>query len=146
MPDSVPWSRTFPALTVPAGESAYCFELGVPHRGSIERFVIEQISGSLDGFTVDMFDTREICPPSGSESVAASTEVGERMHKVFPTKSVDEGEVAIEDFDGSWEYVNRDGSPALPKRYLYLRITPGGDASAEKKFDMALTIRPPLLT
>lgn len=143
MPSTI-WSGTT-QFTVTSGEETVV-PLRVPHRAIIRGYNMVQLDGAPDGFSADVYTSNQETEPNAS--------LPEEAFYLFNIP--DEGEV-IADPDVvamyasnnvNIAYVNRDGTPSNPQRYLYLRITPNGTPESEpggKTFSLTLTIETPVL-
>lgn len=141
---SAPWVFESNLLTVYHNE-AQCFQLFVPYRGMIKRFVITQESGTLEGFSCDLFNSRKACPPGpGGSLQSADTQTGStELYKVFATKTAAAAASYIRDDSGEYPYQNVDGTPVDGQYALYLQIDPAGAAAGEKTFRVQMTIKLP---
>lgn len=100
----------------------------VPHRGIIRGYSLTQTSGANAGAAASLFTSKQDAPPN-------STLPAEAFHLLditLPTAA------KVDNHDVELAYVNRDGTPTNPQRYLYLKITPAG--SGAKNFVFAVTI------
>ena len=134
------WSGT-KQFTAPSGVESV-IPIPVPHRGIIRGYSLVQVDGSPD----DIEDAQLYTSSQTTEPNASLPE--EFFHLLTIT---DVGEI-VEDSDvptiyqnnsTAYAYINRDGTPSNPQRFLYLRITPGGAPESEpgtKNFAITLTI------
>lgn len=106
-----------------------CVALGAPPRGKITALKIEQISGTDQAATLDVF-SKDLACPAGSSSESGDTEFPRRMYKVMPTKAITSG-VPVEDFNLSYTYENQDGGQSNRRSKLYLELDPGGAGDSE---------------
>lgn len=135
---SVPYSRDYQDLVVEDDEET--FELGMPHRGTITRFVVTQDGDdAADGFAVDLFNKEAISPPGSSSSEAGTG--NEELFKIFATKTAAASARTLSEFGVNHPYTNKDGTPTNPVRKLYLRIRPV--SGGPKSFSCAVTVTPP---
>ena len=102
------------------GDDGFLFALPFLHRGELNRLIVRQTSGTLDGFQVDAF-SKEAAGPSD---------------RIMPTRSAAALAAAVELFDVRYGFWNRDGTPSIPTRKFYLRIEPAGDP--DKDFEVVL--------
>ena len=136
MAESIPWTKTFPGLVCKLA-AATDFILAAPYRGTLDSFTISQEGGVVEGFSVDLFNTK---------AVMNGVAVGDLEHyRIFPTKAAVTPYKVVADYTNKWIYNNEDGSPALGQRKLYLRITPVVGGGADKTFQVTITVQPPLL-
>jgi hypothetical protein len=113
------------SFTVPGG-SATLVPISMPHRGNLRGYSLVAATGSLEPFTAALYTSnRETAPNSTLPEDA------------FKILSFDQSSASASDIDIS--YLNRDGTPTLPQRYLYLKITPSG--SGNKSYVFTVTVR-----
>jgi len=106
----------------------------MPHRGILKRATLAQASGTNAGFTADLYTSKQDTEPN-------STLPASVFHLATFTAA---NNVAVsENNDLSLSYLNRDGTPTNPQRYLYLKITPAG--SGAKNFVLSVTVDTPTL-
>jgi hypothetical protein len=114
----------------------------VPHRGILRSYRLVQVDGAEAGVTAaDLYTSNQATAPN-------STLPEEAFHLV---NMADTGDVVTDpDVSGILEnktaelaYINRDGTPTNPQRYLYLKITPAGTGA--KNFVFSVTIEVPKL-
>lgn len=113
--------------------------LRVPHRGILRGYRLVQVDGGEDGITAaDIYTSNQAKEPNASLPEEA-------FHLVSLGEVVDDPDVPglIENNNVNLAYLNRDGSPTNPQRYLYLRITPAG--SGAKNFVFSVTVETPML-
>jgi hypothetical protein len=103
----------------------------VPHRGIIRGYSLSQTSGANAGAAAKLYTSKQDTAPN-------NTLPAEAFHVLDITlpaaAKVDDHEVQI-------AYINRDGTPTNPQRYLYLKITPAGTGA--KNFVFSVTIETP---
>lgn len=119
------WSGS-KSFSVPAGE-ATLVPIAMPHRGILRGYnLVEAGGGSVGTFTAALY--------TSNRAKAPNSDLPEDAFKLF---SFDQTKAADEEVDVS--YLNRDGTPTLPQRFLYLKITPSG--SGTKNFVFTTTVR-----
>ena len=126
MPSTV-WSGTT-TFTAPAN-AATIVAIPMPHRGVLKGYNLVESTGAATGnFTAALYSSkRDKTPNSGLPENA------------FKVLSFDQTTPFANNLDVS--YLNRDGTPTNPQRYLYLKIT----AAAEKTFVFSVTVDTPTL-
>jgi hypothetical protein len=113
----------------------------MPHRGTLRGYSLVQITGANNKFEADLY--------SSNQETAPNSELPDEAFHVlsladFADVVSDPDVVAIaENNSVSVSYLNRDGTPTLPQRFLYLRITPNG--SGNKNFVLTVTVETPML-
>ncbi len=134
---ATPYERDFPFDAV-SGEDNFV-ELRMPHRAYLEKFVLVQLSGALDGFDADLYNSlkavREI-QNSSESSMEANDEPS--IYQIIPTQVAAAAADRIILMDIAHPYLNRDGTISVPVRKLYLRIHPAGTGT--KAFHLALGV------
>ena len=118
------WSGSH-AFSVPAGE-ATLVPIPMPHRGNLRGYSLVPETGSLDALTAALYTSNRASPPNNA-----------LPEDTFKLLTFDQTTAAKSDIDVS--YLNRDGTPTLPQRYLYLKITPSG--SGTKNYVFTVTVR-----
>lgn len=103
-----------------------------PYRGAVTRLIVKQVSGSLEGFTVDLYDDN---PEDTTDGLDAD------VHKVIDTMTADAASSTVLTFEVVSPYVNKevDSTDAAlrPQSRLYIEINASGTGS--KNFDISLT-------
>lgn len=140
----LPTQRLYGPILASGGETN-CYFLQAPVRGRVHSVIVNQQSGSNDGYTVDLFHSSTPCPVSPEGSLSEAQLFGdENLFKILPTMVADPGESALEYFsEVGHAYVNNDGGFANPKYEIYLRIRPGGSPNSEKEFTLGITYTKP---
>lgn len=118
------WSGSH-SFSVPAGE-ATLVPVPMPHRGNLRGYSLVPASGALENFTAALYASNRATAPNNT--------LPENAFKLF---SFDQTTATNSDMDVS--YLNRDGTPTLPQRYLYLKITPSGTGT--KSYVFTVTVR-----
>lgn len=128
MPSTV-WSGS-KSFSVPAG-SASVVSIPMPHRGILKGYnLVEAAGGATGNFTATLYTSKRDSAPNSDLPEAT-----------FKLLSFDQTTAADEDLNLS--YLNRDGKPSTPVRYLYLKITPAG--SGTKNYVFSVTVDTPTL-
>lgn len=134
---SVIWSGT-KTFSAPSGTETVV-PVSMPHRGVLRGYTLVQMTGADDKFEADLYSSNQENEPNASLPAEA-------FHLLsladFADVVVDEDVVAIaENTSIKVAYLNRDGSPSNPQRYLYLWIKPNG--SGTKNFALTVTVEVP---
>lgn len=113
----------------------------MPHRGVLRGYTLVQRTGGKAGFSADLYSSNQETEPNLSLPAEA-----------FHLLSLSDFADVVEDPDVvdiaensnvNVAYLNRDGTPSNPQRYLYLWIKPGG--SGNKNFVLTVTVETPML-
>jgi hypothetical protein len=103
----------------------------VPHRGIIRGYSLTQTSGANAGAAAALYTSKQDTAPNS----ALPAEAFHILDITLPTAA------KVDDHSAEVAYINRDGTPTNPQRYLYLKITPAG--SGAKNFVFSVTIEVP---
>lgn len=114
-----------------ASASQTVVALKVPHRGIIRGYSLTQTSGANAGATAALYTSKQDTAPN-------STLPAEAFHILDITLPA---AAKVDDHSAEIAYLNRDGTPTNPQRYLYLKITPAG--SGTKNFVFSVTVEVP---
>lgn len=130
-------SKTF---TAPSGQETVV-AINAPHRGVLRGYTLVQTTGADNKFEADLY-----C--SSGETEPNASLPAEAFHVLsladFADVVEDPDVVAIaENTSVNVAYMNRDGSPSNPQRFLYLWIKPNGTGS--KNFVLTITVETPML-
>jgi hypothetical protein len=126
MPSTV-WSGSV-TFTANSGE-ATTVAVPMPHRGVLKGYSLAEAAGGATGnFTATLYSSKQDKAPNNT--LPADT---------FKVLAFDQTTAFKNDLNVS--YLNRDGSPSNPQRYLYLKITP----SANKTLVFSVTVDTPTL-
>jgi hypothetical protein len=99
------------------GSEATTVAVPMPHRGVLKGYNLAEAAGGATGnFTATLYSSKQDKAPNSA--LPADT---------FKVIAFDQTTPFKNDLDVS--YLNRDGSPSNPQRYLYLKITPAGTKS-----------------
>lgn len=126
MPSTV-WSGnvTFEAT----GGQANTVAVPMPHRGVLRGYsLVEGGGGATGNFTAALYSSKQDKAPNNA--LPADTFKVLSFDQTTPFKN-----------DISVSYLNRDGSPTNPQRYLYLKITP----ASTKTLVFSVTVDTPTL-
>lgn len=134
------WSGTKTFTATGGAESVV--PVPMPHRGVLRGYSLVQLTGNDDGITADLYTSNQATAPNASLPEEA-------FHLISVSDAAetttDPDVVAIaENNNLNIAYLNRDGSPSNPQRFLYLRITPGG--AGAKNFVLTVTVENASLT
>jgi hypothetical protein len=131
MPSTI-WSgsKTFTA----ASGSETVVSVPAPARGVLRGYTLVQSSGAATGFEADLY-TSDKTP----EEVYHLLSLSDNAEVVTDSDVVAIAENNVVDI----AYQNRNGTPSLHERLLYLKITPTG--SGTKTFTISLTVATPRL-
>lgn len=133
------WSGT-KAFTAASGTETV-IPVPMPHRGILRGYSLVQRTGAKAGFEADLYSSNQETEPNASLPAEA-------FHVLslsdFADVINDPDVVQIaENSNVNVAYMNRDGSPSNPQRYLYLWIKPSG--SGNKDFVLTVTVETPML-
>lgn len=113
------------------GGSESVITIRVPHRGILRGYSLSQTSGANAGATAALYTSKQDKAPNNT----LPAEAFHILDITLPAAAkVDDHEVEV-------AYINRDGTPTNPQRYLYLKITPAGTGA--KNFVFSVTIETP---
>lgn len=133
------WSGT-KAFSAASGQETVV-PIPMPHRGILRGYTLVQRTGAKAGFEADLYSSNQEKEPNASLPA-------ESFHVVslsdFADVVVDPDVVDIAENNSiNVAYLNRDGNPTSPQRYLYLWIKPAGSGS--KDFALTVTVETPML-
>lgn len=129
MASSTVWSGSTSFTSTGAG-SEESFTIRVPHRGVLKGYSLVAADGNATGnFTAGLYTSNQETTPNSDLPANA-----------FKILSFDQTAASNNSVDVS--YVNRDGTPTNPQRYLYLKVTRSGGS---KELVFSVTIDTPLL-
>lgn len=119
-----------------------CVRVLAPSRGIINRLIVRQLTGSEDGFSVDVLDRYDAGSAISKESGGFDDIEGDdkEIHRVLPRQT--ETGLLLSLFQLNAAYINQDERPvsASAQPYLYFDIRPQGNE--DKLFRIAYTILP----
>ena len=114
-----------------ASASQTVVALKVPHRGILRGYSLTQTSGANAGAAAALYTSKQDTAPN-------STLPAEAFHILDITLPA---AAKVDNHSAEIAYLNRDGTPTNPQRYLYLKITPAG--SGTKNFVFSVTVEVP---
>jgi hypothetical protein len=103
----------------------------VPHRGIIRGYSLTQTSGANAGAAAALYTSKQDTAPNSG----LPAEAFHILDITLPAAA------KVDDHSAEVAYINRDGTPTNPQRYLYLKITPAGTGA--KNFVFSVTIEVP---
>lgn len=113
------------------GGSESVITIRVPHRGVLRGYSLSQTSGANAGAAAALYTSKQDTAPNNT----LPPEAFHILDITLPAAAkVDDHEIEV-------AYINRDGTPTNPQRYLYLKITPAGTGA--KNFVFSVTIETP---
>lgn len=133
------WSGT-KAFSAPSG-SETVVPIPMPHRGILRGYTLVQRNLDKDGFEADLYSSNQDNEPNASLP-AESFHVLSLSDFADVVADPDVVDIA-ENTNVNVAYLNRDGSPSNPQRYLYLWIKPAGTGT--KNFALTVTVETPML-
>lgn len=131
MPSTV-WSgsKTF---TVPSG-SETVVPIPAPARGVLRGYTLVQSTGAANGFSADLYTSDKT--PEEAYYLLSLSDVAEIVSDSDVVAIAANTAVNI-------AYQNRNGTPSVHERLLYLKINPAG--TGNKTFTLSVTVETPLL-
>lgn len=133
------WSGT-KAFSATSGQETVV-PIPMPHRGILRGYSLVQRTGAKAGFEADLYASNQETEPNASLP-AESFHVLSLSDFADVVADPDVVDIA-ENTSINVAYLNRDGSPTNPQRYLYLWIKPGGSGS--KNFALTVTVETQML-
>lgn len=124
--------------------SENCAVLLAPTRGTLRRLIVKQISGTLDGFTFNLYDRLDAC--STEEEVSSSFDqinlFDPELHRICPEVTITATNALSELFDVEHGYENQDEQDIrrTPNSRIYLSINASG--AGTKIFQITYSIEP----
>lgn len=124
------------ASTIWSGETSFSATSGqqtvvpikVPHRAILRGYSLTQTSGANAGAAAALYTSNQETTPNSA-----------LPEEAFHILDITLGATAkVDDHETDIAYINRDGTPSNPQRFLYLKITPAG--SGEKNFVFSITV------
>jgi hypothetical protein len=105
-----------------------------PARGTLRGYTLVQLTGAADGFEASLYSSDKT-PEEPYHLLNLSNNA---------SVVVDADVVALAENNAvSVAYQNRNGTPSVHERLLYLKITPAG--SGDKDFTLSITVETPRL-
>lgn len=121
------WSGSKTFTSVGNGEEEV-FAVSVPHRGELQSYSLVAFDGGSTGnFTAALYTSNQEKLPNASLPADAF-------------KILSFTQAAASNNSTQIAYVNRDGTPSNPQRYLYLKLTRSGGSKA---FVFSVTVETP---
>lgn len=121
----------YASLSATSGQDNY-LALPITFRGTITRIVVKQTSGTLAGFTVDLYDCDPLAPPDGLDA---------DVHKIIGTLTAAAAASTVADYDMIPAYENQevdtDDASKRQKPRIYIKINPSGTGA--KTFHIGYT-------
>jgi hypothetical protein len=125
MPSTI-WSGTT-TFEATAGQEKVV-AVPMPHRAILKGYSLVTTDGSAPNFNAALYTSKQDTPPNSTLPAAAFL--------LYSFTQIDPA-----DNDMNVSYLNRDGTPTNPQRYLYLKVTP----NATKTFVFSVTVDTPSL-
>jgi hypothetical protein len=94
----MPSHSNYTQVSVTSG-TPYKLQLGAPYRGELNRIVVKQTSGTLAGFTVDVYDCDPDSPPNTDDK---------DVHKILGTITVAGSASTAAEYDKRYAYANKE--------------------------------------
>ena len=138
---SHPYTRLL-QVSAESGQDNY-FEIPFLHRGTINNLRVVQVTGDIDGFNLDLYNSKKpmeeaVANAGGSSSSrSAVATLDDRVYQIIPTQSTEYDLIEVGDGSQEWTFRNVDGTYTNPVRKLYLRLNPEG--AGVKVFELSLT-------
>jgi hypothetical protein len=140
--------KAAPPLVVVAGKKT-CFAINFPPEGFLERVAIAQVppasgGGTAVAFTADILKSKIPFPPGTYNPSDAPVDKLEFYRIQMPVTAsltgASGGVITIDDDNYGLNYVNIDGTFAVPERFIYLLITPTS-AATDTQWNVTLQVR-----
>jgi hypothetical protein len=137
------------ASTIWSGAKTFSANSGVetivpipmPHRGILRGYTLIQRDGTKTTLAADLYSSNRESAPNSSLP-AETFHVLNLVSAATITADADVVDI-VANPNTNIAYLNRDGSPSNPQRYLYLAIKPTG--TGVKNFVLSVTIETPTL-
>jgi hypothetical protein len=125
-------NRNFSPLIAIGANKQRCVSVQGGSEGRITDLTVNQISGTPNNFTVELLKSKIPFTPDTdvAQGTAAADDI--TLYRILPSQIGVAGVALQIDKDTpGFNYINLDGTPTNPQRYVYLVIIPdaGGDAS-----------------
>lgn len=133
------WSGTKTFSATSGSETV--IPIPMPHRGVLRGYTLVQRNGAKAGFEADLYSSSQETEPNASLPAEAFhvLSLADFADVISDPDVVD----IAENTNVNVAYLNRDGTPSNPQRYLYLWIKPNGSGS--KNFVLTVTVETPML-
>jgi hypothetical protein len=129
-------ARVSQQITATSAQHNYT-QINVPRRGFLWKIIVHQVDGVAAGFTVDLYNRKEILNLSGDPDQAGASRA---ISRIMPTLTAGSGNSEVSDYTQR-SYVNGDSGSTNAERLLYLDIQPVG--TGPKNFAVAIAIEEP---
>ena len=130
---SIPYTAIVSAQTLPSAANS-TVTVNVPNRGIVTKLIVKQTSGTLEGYTVDLY--------SRIEAANGDLDTFENdLYKLMSQVTVASSASVTEQYALVSSYVNEDDRDTIlekPLNRLHLRINPAG--TGNKNFEIAITV------
>lgn len=127
---ALPYTHTL-SSTITSG-TPLTIECPAPYRGILTKLIVRQLSGTLAGFTVDVYDDNPDDTTDGLNSA---------MHKIIATRTVAAASSATADYDLVAPYENQELQDSTSKRrYGRFYIIVNVSGTGAKPFEIAYTV------
>lgn len=124
------------------GGTTQCVRLNVPYRGTLTRLIVRQTFGTVDGFTLNLFDRADACAGAVEQSsnLDDDTQLHDSAVHQIMAEQTPPGDI-LELYDLSIPYANQDEQDLTSRRpsdALWMEITVTGEGT--KSFDLGFTV------
>lgn len=123
-----------------SGSETVLIPVPAPHRGILRGYRIIQTSGPDGGMAYSIFTSKKVAD-FDPDSPASD---GLRKQLELVQGSVAAMGDGIGDPDLNLAYINRDGTPTNPQRFLYVEVTPALPENT-REYSITITIETPTL-
>lgn len=132
-----PWTYGPVEFTIDTDETPVAvLELKVIHRGRLKSMRLNQLTGVAGAGSFRIFTKRAAAEAvAGNSASSALAGVDPDAYSLFGEKTIAGGK--FEDFDMSYDFVNKDGTPSMPVRRLWMVIEPG--PTGEVTYSLSMT-------
>ena len=143
MSDGHPYENVVDGVTIDSGVST-CIRVEAPFRAQLDKLLVKQVDGSLQGFKVDVYSRAVACDISNSLNEDDKLPADPDMFKIIPTETVASGKALLELFNLEAPYENQDPLvKGFKENAIYIEITPNGTEA--KDFDISYAALVPQL-
>lgn len=127
----MPSHSNYTQVTVTSA-TPYKLQMPAPYRGELNRIVVKQTSGALEGFTVDVYDCNPDSPPNSDDK---------DVHKILGTITVAGSSSTAAEYDKNYAYANKEIDATdlslRPKGRITIVINASG--TLDKLFHVGIT-------
>lgn len=123
--------KSYYAALTSLNSAATTQALGISWRGTITRLIVKQVTGTLAGYTVDIYDCDPADTPEGYDA---------DIHKIIGTITVAAAASTAANYDMIPAYENqevRDDPSLMRESRIYIKVTPAG--TGDKVFVIGYT-------